>query len=149
MAIERHKSEIILRTDEIQARVNRATGAVSFFDKDGAPILAKNPNGGKSLMPDQINGINTLQSRQEFELAPNEAIYGLGQHQNGWMNYCGATVHLQQRNPTESAVPVLVSSRGYGILWDNPAITDVSVGAGAEQVIPAAQLCAEPASPAA
>ncbi len=135
--------EIILRTDEIQARVNRATGAVSFFDKDGAPILAENPNGGKSLMPDQINGINTLQSRQEFELAPNEAIYGLGQHQNGWMNYRGATVHLQQQNPTESAVPVLVSSRGYGILWDNPAITDVSVGAGAEQVTPAAQLCTE------
>ena len=29
------------------------------------------------------------------------------------MNYHGATVHLQQRNPTERAVPVLVSSRGY------------------------------------
>ena len=59
------------------------------------------------------------------------------------MNYCGTTVHLQQRNPTESAVPVLVSNRGYGILWDNPAITDVNVGAGVEQVIPAAQLCSE------
>jgi len=105
------KSEISLRTDEIQARVNRATGAVSFFDKDGAPILAENPDGGKSLTPNQINGMNTLRSRQEFELEPNEAIYGLGQHQNGWMNYCGTTVHLQQRNPTESAVPVLVSSR--------------------------------------
>ena len=113
-----------MRTDEIQAHVNRATGAVSFFDKDGAPILAENPDGGKSLTPNQINGMNTLRSRQEFVLAPDEAIYGLGQHQNGWMNYCGATVHLQQRNPTESAVPVLVSSRGYGILWDNPAITE-------------------------
>lgn len=137
------QSEIILRTDEIQARVNRATGAVSFFDKNGAPILGENPDGGKSLMPNQINGMNTLRSRQEFVLAPKEAIYGLGQHQNGWMNYCGATVHLQQRNPTESAVPVLVSSRGYGILWDNPAITSVNVGAGVEQVIPAAQLCTE------
>ena len=143
MEIERHNSEIILRTDEIQARVNRATGAVSFFDKNGAPILAENPDGGKSLTPNRINGMNTLRSRQEFVLAPEEAIYGLGQHPDGRMNYCGATVHLQQRNPTESAVPVLVSSRGYGILWDNPAITDVSVGAGAEQVIPAAQLCTE------
>jgi len=137
------KYEVVLRTDEMQARVNRATGAVSFFDKNGVPILAENPDGGKSLTPNQINGMDTLQSRQEFVLAPNEAIYGLGQHRNGWMNYCGATVHLQQRNPTESAVPVLVSSRGYGILWDNPAITDVSVGAGAEQVIPAAQLRTE------
>ena len=76
-------------------------------------------------------------------LAPDEAVYGLGQHPDGWMNYCGTTVHLQQRNPTDSAVPVLVSSRGYGILWDNPAITDVSAGAGEEQVVPAAQLCTE------
>src|SRR5208282_5557630 len=90
--------EIILRTDEIQARVNRATGAVSFFDKNGAPILAENPAGGKSLTPNQINGMDTLRSRQEFVLAPKEAIYGLGQHPDGWMNYCGTTVHLQQQN---------------------------------------------------
>lgn len=141
------QSEIILRTDEIEARVNRATGAVSFFAKDGTPFLAEKPEGGKSLAPNRINGMDTLRSRQEFVLAPGEAIYGLGQHANGWMNYRGATIHLQQRNPTESAVPVLVSSRGYGILWDNPAITDVSVGAGVEQVIPAAQLCTENGEP--
>jgi alpha-D-xyloside xylohydrolase len=141
------KDEVVLRTDEIQARVNRATGAVSFFDKDGAPFLAEDPDGGKSLTPNRINGMNTLRSRDEFVMAPDEAIYGLGQHPNGWMNYRGDMVHLQQRNPTESAVPVLVSSRGYGILWDNPAITDVNVGAGAEQVIPAAQLCTETGQP--
>jgi alpha-D-xyloside xylohydrolase len=44
------------------------------------------------------------------------------------MNYRGTSVHLQQMNPGESAIPVLVSSRGYGLLWDNPAITDVDVG---------------------
>lgn len=127
--------EIILRTDDIQAHVNRATGAISFFDKDGTPLLAENPQGGKSLTPNQINGENTLRSRQEFVLAPDEAVYGLGQHQNGLMNYRGATVHLQQRNPTESAVPVLVSSRGYGILWDNPAITDVDAGCADAKIL--------------
>ena len=59
------------------------------------------------------------------------------------MNYRGATIHLQQRNPGESAVPVLVSSCGYGVLWDNPAITDVSVGAGNEEIIPSTQLYTE------
>ena len=56
--------------------------------------MAENP-----LTPDNLGGMNTLRSRQEFVLAPEEAIYGLGQHQNGLMNYRGATVHLQQRNP--------------------------------------------------
>ena len=107
------KDEIILRTDEIQARVNRATGAVSFFDKNGAPMLAENPDGGKSLTPNRINGIDTLRSRQEFVLAPQEAVYGLGQHANGLMNYCGATVHLQQQNQQGRAKNEANSHTGY------------------------------------
>jgi alpha-D-xyloside xylohydrolase len=134
------KDDVVLRTDEIEARVHRATGAVSFFDKKGAPLLEEISEGGKSLTPNTINGQQTLRSRQEFVLAPDEAVYGLGQHQIGRLNYRGAVVHLQQKNPTESAVPVLVSSRGYGILWDNPAITDVNVAAGQEQAIPADRL---------
>lgn len=120
--------EIYLSTDEIEARVNRASGAVEFFDKNGNSLLAEKPDGGKSLTPAHVGGMDTLRSRQEFALAPDEAIYGLGQHADGLMNYRGATVHLQQINPTESAVPVLLSSRGYGIFWDNPAITDVDAG---------------------
>ncbi len=79
-------------------------------------------------------------------LAPDEAIYGLGQHQQSVMNHRGAEVLLLQKN-REVAVPVLVSSRGYGVLWDNPAVTDVSVGAGDEQTIPAAQLYTEEGQP--
>jgi hypothetical protein len=51
------KSEIILRTDEIQACVNRATGAVSFFDKDGAPILAENPELRKIQTPANADSV--------------------------------------------------------------------------------------------
>lgn len=122
------KDQIILRTDEIEARVNRTAGAVSFFDKSGAPILAENPDGGKSLATNHVGGIDTLRSRQEFVLTPEEALYGLGQHGAGAMNYRNTRIRLQQRNATESAVPMLVSSRGYGVFWDNPAITDLDAG---------------------
>jgi alpha-D-xyloside xylohydrolase len=118
--------EISLRTDDIEARVNRTTGAVGFYDKTGKPVLEEEAD-GRSLTPDHVGQINSLNSRQAFVLAPGEAVYGLGQHQQGVMNYRGTTVHLQQEN-REVAVPVLVSSRGYGVLWDNPAITDVDAG---------------------
>ena len=133
--VEEAADEIILRTDELQARVNRASGAVAFFDKSGKPILAEQPEGGKSLSPNHVGGIDTLRGRDEFTLAPDEAIYGLGQHSGGVMNYRGTRVRLQQRNPTESAVPVSISSRGYGILWDNPAVTDVDVGKANSEVV--------------
>jgi alpha-D-xyloside xylohydrolase len=58
-----------------------------------------------------------------------ESYYGLGQHlqtQSGNMAYKGS-VQLMQKNPGESAVPVLVSSAGYGIFWDNPSITTVNL----------------------
>jgi alpha-D-xyloside xylohydrolase len=120
--------EVILRTDELEVRVNRASGAVGFYDESGKVLLLEKADGGKQLTPAHVGGIETLRSRQDFALAPDEAIYGLGQHQQGLMNYRGATVYLQQKNPGESDVPVLISSRGYGVLWDNPAVADVDVG---------------------
>ena len=121
-------NEVLLTTAALQVRVSRATGAVGFYDTNGVAILTEPVGGGKSLAAASVGGINTLQSQQRFLISSNEAIYGLGQHAAGLMNYRGASVHLQQKNPTESAIPVLVSSRGYGLLWDNPAICDVSVG---------------------
>jgi alpha-D-xyloside xylohydrolase len=121
-------SDVRLTTAQIEVRVNRATGAVGFYDTNGLPVLSEKTGGGKKLAPATVGGIATLQSRQTFELSTSEAIYGLGQHQSGVMNYRGTSVHLQQQNPGESAIPMMISSRGYGVLWDNPAITDVDVG---------------------
>jgi alpha-D-xyloside xylohydrolase len=116
-----------LNTPQLQVRVNPATGAVAFYDTHGAVILSESPAGGKSLTPTTDGGFSTLQSRQQFLISPTEAIYGLGEHAAGLMNYRGSSVHLQNQNPSQGSVPVLVSSRGYGIFWDNPAISDVSV----------------------
>ncbi|MEI9960316.1 MAG: hypothetical protein WDM76_04050 [Limisphaerales bacterium] len=81
---------VSLRTDELEARVNRLTGAVEFYDKNGEALLMEKPDGGKSLAAHTIGGITTVRSAQEFTLAPEEAIYGLGQHQQGLMNYRGS-----------------------------------------------------------
>jgi alpha-D-xyloside xylohydrolase len=62
-------------------------------------------------------------------LAPDEGIYGLGQHQRGTWNYrTGGNVRLAQSN-TEVAIPVMTSSKGYMLLWDNPAVTTISAAA--------------------
>ncbi len=113
---------VVLQTDALQARVNRKTGAVGFYDLKDDLVLQETPDGAK--VPPEPGAAG---ARQSFVLGPDEAIYGLGQHQSGVWNYRGTTVHLQQQN-MEVALPVLVSSKGYGVLWDNPAITDVDVG---------------------
>ena len=67
-------------------------------------------------------GETTAHVQAEFEHYPGEAFYGLGAHQNGLMNYADRDVDMYQLN-TVDVVPFLVSSRGYGLLWDNTSHT--------------------------
>jgi len=50
----------------------------------------------------------------------DESLYGLGQRQEGKLDIKGYDFDLWQRN-TVVEIPLFVSSRGYGILWDNTA----------------------------
>jgi alpha-D-xyloside xylohydrolase len=56
----------------------------------------------------------------------DDAWYGLGQHQDGIMNYRGQQVSFFQNN-TEVAIPFLVSNNHYGILWDNYSLTKLAM----------------------
>jgi alpha-D-xyloside xylohydrolase len=105
---------VVLSTQVLRASIDKKTGLVSFRDLAGNTILEE-------------AGPRESTVGDSFVLQPDEQIYGLGQHQEGRMSYRGTSVHLQQKN-MEIGIPVLVSSRGYGLLWDNPAITDVEVG---------------------
>ncbi|MDQ2799620.1 MAG: PA14 domain-containing protein, partial [Armatimonadota bacterium] len=132
---------VTLATGLMQAQVDRKTGAVRFLDAQGKAFLSEMP-GGRSMTAITLDGPTpeaAYKSEQKFALPADESIYGLGQHQDGLMDYRGSVVTLEQVN-REVAIPFLVSSRGYGVLWNNPAHTDVHVGAGEEAVIPAAHL---------
>jgi len=117
---------ITLKTARCGVRINRLAGSLTFLDGAGQPFLEEVADGGKSLNPVHVGGIDTNTVEQKFALDPSEAIFGLGQHPTGIMDYVGTTVHLEQKN-TDTAVPVLVSSKGYGVFWNNPAITDVTI----------------------
>lgn len=117
-------SEAILTTRLIKATVNLSTGAVRFADVEGHPITAEKAIGGRSFESAVFEGSPSWHLRQTFETQPDEALYGLGQHQDGLANYKGYRVDLFQNN-TEVAVPFLLSSRNYGILWDNYSVTAV------------------------
>ena len=66
----------------------------------------------------------------EFQAAEGERFYGLGQHQHGLLDQKGCVIDLWHRN-TEVSIPFLISSRGYGFLWHNPAVGRVELGRNA------------------
>ena len=73
-----------------------------------------------------------LQAR--FKAYDGERLYGLGQHQHGLLDQKGCVIDLVHIN-TELSVPFLLSSRGYGFLWNNPAVGRVELGNNATRWI--------------
>ncbi|WP_413535366.1 TIM-barrel domain-containing protein [Rahnella inusitata] len=62
-----------------------------------------------------------------FESRPDEKIYGMGQYQQSCLDLKGCTLELAQRN-SQASVPFMLSSLGYGLLWNNPAIGEATFG---------------------
>lgn len=122
-SVTKTKNTVRVHTARLTALVNLQTGAIQFFDAAGKKLLAeKDP--GRQLQPQVFEGERAYSIRQDFATTPDDAWYGLGQHQDALMNYRGHQVQLFQNN-TEVAVPFLVSKKNYGILWDNASITQV------------------------
>jgi alpha-D-xyloside xylohydrolase len=67
-----------------------------------------------------------------FASPENEHYYGLGQNQEGFLDHRGHTVrcwHDYFAPGGESlCVPFMISSFGYGIVWDNPSRTTIEPG---------------------
>ena len=131
----------------LRVRVNRVTGALSFFDPDGKLLLREREEQPAELYPAEIrrsvfsdeaqitekkgaDGARSsadpaevktdrtgVQGRQYFRFSDGEALYGLGSHEEGIGNLRGHMRLLYQHN-LKAVVPVLVSTAGWGILFD-------------------------------
>jgi alpha-D-xyloside xylohydrolase len=122
---------LTLASSDITVKINKQTGAVSFLGSDGHVVLQEAAQGRK-MAPGRVADAAVTSCEQSFELEADEGIYGLGQHQRGAWNYTtGGNVRLAQAN-TDVGVPVMTSSKGYMMLWDNPAVTTISTGSAGD-----------------
>jgi alpha-D-xyloside xylohydrolase len=69
-----------------------------------------------------------------FEPHDGEKLHGMGQYQDGRLDLKGSVLELAQRN-SQASVPFLHSSRGYGLLWNNPAIGRASLAANMTEFV--------------
>lgn len=134
-------------TSELTVVMDRATGALMFKDAvTGKVLLAENAVSPRTAQPvamerviyddatarmeDTANGSVTVKDVaardtvgtymryvNRFNFTPDEGLYGLGSHMEDYMNLNGKTLYLVQHN-LKIYVPVLVSTRGYGLMFD-------------------------------
>jgi alpha-D-xyloside xylohydrolase len=112
--------QLLLSTDALTVGISRNTGAVTFLSQDGKPLLQE---AARVFTPEVELGTKTWQVEQTFLSPKDEALYGLGQHQEGWFNLRGIPFRLQQAN-TNISIPVVLSTEGYGLIWNNASVTD-------------------------
>jgi len=137
---------IELRSAKLLVRIDRVTETVSFFDPEGKPLLTENPSEPRTLEkvdviksvadPATITKVNTVDGEREvagkyiqqkdreawkgkisFRFAEGEALYGLGMDETGDLNLRGTTKRLYVHN-LRKVNPSVVSTRGYGLLFD-------------------------------
>ena len=111
-----------LKTAQLEVIVNLERGNLSFRSAAGEPLLNEGSSIPRTYEPVDLNGERTFPHHGSLLSRAAEALYGLGQHQSGMFNYRGSTVELGQNN-TDVAIPLLVSSKGYALLWNTASLT--------------------------
>lgn len=117
----RKNGSVELKSDRLSARLDLKGGAISFYDAKGRLLTKESGNSVFTPMKDADR--DSYKARQAFTLDKNEAIYGLGNLENGQLSQRGISRRLEPGN-VEDGIPVVVSVKGYGIYWDNYSPTD-------------------------
>ncbi|MCQ2150208.1 MAG: glycoside hydrolase family 31 protein [Bacteroidales bacterium] len=104
-SVSKSGGQVTLSTDSLIVTIYLADGCINFCRPDGSVLLSEKAGRGEGVS-------------QTFDLDADEAIYGLGQHRYGKLNWRGETVEIFNRN-MDISIPVVHSSKGWGIYWDN------------------------------
>ena len=112
--LSKEDTKVVLSTSALTVEVSKADGAVNFFKVDGTPLAL---DGRSAFEPIEVEGKKAWSTTVSYASTEDEAFYGLGQHQAGEFNHKGLREELYQYN-TKISVPLVVSNKGYGMLFD-------------------------------
>ena len=105
----------------ISVELNQKTGEIRFLSNDGKLLLTDTKTRLEARKDESNKGKYRIE--QDFRLADDEAIYGLGQLRDVHMNQRGRqNIELWNHN-TYIAIPYFTSEKGYGLYWDNAGKT--------------------------
>lgn len=105
-----------LETSKLIVEYEPLTQVIHFIDRTTKDTILSESS--RSFVPFEVMGDKGYSISQTFKLREDESIYGLGQFQEGVLNYRGKEAYLVHAN-REIANPVLLSSNNYLLFWDN------------------------------
>ena len=115
--IKQEGDKLFLKSKSLSVILNIKNGRISFTTSSGVQLLSEKDQG---VVFTDFNdaGVKTYSVLQSFILDKDEAIYGLGQQQNGKMIQRNLKLNMIEGN-TDDYIPFFLSVKGYGLFWDN------------------------------
>ncbi len=101
-----------VENQDISTQIDAEQQTITIKDKNGKPVF-------KAIRHEFADGQATL----AFDSSEDEFLFGLGQFQDGYSNVRGLSRRLTQVN-TQISMPMVLSSKGYGVLWNNYGLTE-------------------------
>jgi len=108
---------VSLKSSKLKVDIDVKSGKIAYSTFAGVQLLSEKESGATFTDFDDA-GSKTYTINQSFTLDKDEAIYGLGQQQHGKLSLRNTRLNMVQGN-TDDYVPFLVSTKGYGLFWDN------------------------------
>lgn len=135
-------TDTVIENGKITCEITR-TGKLRFLNQNGKLLLEeyerirgmaeegrKEFNSALEIFPrtfEPHQSVDNFKLTVRFEPVDGEKLYGMGQYQQPYLDVKGCTLELAHRN-SQASVPFVLSSNGYGLLWNNPAIGTVTFG---------------------
>jgi alpha-D-xyloside xylohydrolase len=112
--------QVVITTGRLIIKVDKISNAIAYFTLAGQLITTEDKAENKAMNAQTVAGINTYSCSTQFTSPANEALYGMGCHPVDTLsiNYKGRNQDMAIKYLT-GAIPVLLSTKGYGLLWDN------------------------------
>jgi len=109
-------ADVTITTATLKITVAKNDGSITYRDLQDKQLVQE---ASRRLTPVSVNGENTYRAESFVNIyGSHEGLYGLGQHQAGVWNYRGESVDISHDN-TNISIPLMLSSNGYGIFWNN------------------------------
>ena len=135
--IEISDTEATIRNGKVSARIRdiyTQKGHLEFFKCSGdkmIPLLSEHNYGVHAHNPGTRRfrpvGDGLFESELHLAARDGERFYGMGENATGRLDLKGCVIDLYQRH-VKAVVPFVVSSHGYGFLWNNPSLGRAEFG---------------------
>ncbi len=122
-AIEILEGKAIISNGNIRAEIRENDGLITYYNQKNEVLLkeAYHHHVPRFARQYKSRGSDRFELMLTFEAEKTEHLYGMGQYPNDCLDLKGTVLELAQKN-TQISIPFLLSSKGYGFIWNNPSI---------------------------